>query len=157
MGSAIGSIAGAALGSVVPGVGTALGAQLGGAAGGLFGGGGSTNVTGGYNTASAAQQQAAQNAMFRPVGITTNFGQSNFQIDPNTGQLVSAGYTLAPQLQNLQTSLLGGYGGALSQAQGVDTSALQQGARSLYSLGQGYLGESPEAIRQRYISNKMLY
>jgi hypothetical protein len=153
MGSAVGTLAGAALGSVVPGVGTALGASLGGAAGGLLGGG-SSNVTGGYNTASAAQQQAAQNAMFRPVGITTNFGKSNFQIDPTTGQLVSAGYTLAPQLQNLQTSLLGGYGNALQNAQNVDTSALQQGAGSLYSLGQGYLGESPEAIRQRYINQQ---
>jgi hypothetical protein len=68
--------------------------------------------------------------------------------------LKSAGYTLAPQLQGLQTSLLGGYGGALQQAQGVDTSALQQGSQSLYNLGQGYLGESPDAVRQRYISQQ---
>lgn len=154
MGSAVGTLAGAALGSVVPGVGTALGASLGGAAGSLFGGGGSPSVQGGYNTASAAQQQAYQNAQFRPVGITTNFGQSNFQVDPTTGQLISAGYTLAPQLQGLQTSLLGGYGGALQQAQGVDTTALQRGAQSLYNLGQGYLSESPEQARQRYISQQ---
>jgi hypothetical protein len=153
MGSAVGTLAGAALGSVVPGVGTALGASLGGAAGGLFGGG-TPSVQGGYNTASAAQQQAYQNAQFRPVGITTNFGQSNFQIDPNTNQLVSAGYTLAPQLQGLQTSLLGGYGNALQQAQGLNTSALQQGAQSLYGLGQGYLAASPEEARQRYISQQ---
>jgi hypothetical protein len=88
------------------------------------------------------------------VGLTTTFGKSQFEIDPTTGQLKSAGYTLAPQLQGLQTSLLGGYGGALQQAQGVDTSALQQGAQSLYGLGQSYLGESPDAIRQRYISQQ---
>lgn len=152
MGSAVGSLAGAALGSIVPGVGTALGASLGGAAGGLFGG--SPSVSGAYGGASAAQQQAAQNAQFRPVGITTSFGKSNFEIDPTTGQLKSAGYTLAPELQGLQTSLLGGYGGALRQAQGVDTTALNQGAASLYGLGQGYLGESPEAVRQRYIQQQ---
>jgi hypothetical protein len=155
MGSAVGTLAGAALGSVVPGVGTALGASLGGAAGGLFGGGGGGGSVGGYyGGASAQQQQAAQNAMFRPVGITTNFGSSNFEIDPSTGMLKSAGYTLAPQLQGLQSSLLGGYAPALAQAQGVDTTALNQGAQTLYGLGQGYLGQSPADVRQRYISQQ---
>jgi hypothetical protein len=142
---AIGTVAGGFLGGPT-------GAMIGGALGGMIGG--KPNVSGAYGGASAAQQQAAQNAMFRPVGITTNFGQSQFDVDPKTGQLKSAGYTLAPQLQGLQSSLLGGYGGALQQAQGVDTSALQQGAQSLYGLGQGYLGESPEAVRQRYISQQ---
>ena len=147
--SSIGSIAGSFFGGPVGG---AIGGTLGGA---LEGGGYSgSNVSGAYDTASAAQLQAARNAQFRPVGITTNFGQSNFQIDPNTGQLVSAGYTLAPQLQGLQTSLLGGYGTALQNAQNVDTSALNTGAGSLYGLGQGYLAESPEAARQRYISQQ---
>ena len=154
MGSAVGSLAGAALGSVVPGVGTALGASLGGAAGGLFGGKPSSSAAGAYGNAAQQQALAAQAAQFRPVGITTNFGSSQFQVDPATGNLVSAGYTLAPQLQGLQTSLLGGFGDALSQAQGVDTRALQQGSQSLYNLGQGYLGESPDAIRQRYISQQ---
>ena len=153
--SAVAPIAGAALGNaVLPGIGGQIGGALAGSLVGGGGGGGGTSVQGGYNTAAAAQQQAAQNAQFRPVGITTSFGSSNFEIDPNTGMLKSAGYTLAPQLQGLQTSLLGGYGGALQQAQGVDTSALQRGSQSLYNLGQGYLGESPEAIRQRYISQQ---
>ena len=147
-------IAGAAVGNMIaPGIGGQIGGALGGAiAGG--GGGGGGNVTGAYNTAAGQQQQYAQNAQFRPVGITTSFGKSNFEIDPATGMLKSAGYTLAPELQGLQTSLLGGYGGALQQAQGVDTTALNQGAQSLYGLGQGYLGESPEAVRQRYISQQ---
>lgn len=154
MGSAVGSLAGAALGSVVPGVGTALGASLGGAAGGLFGGKPSSSAAGAYGNAAQQQALAAQAAQFRPVGITTNFGSSQFQVDPATGNLISAGYNLNPQLQGLQTSLLGGFGGALQQAQGVDTRALQQGSQSLYNLGQGYLGESPDAIRQRYISQQ---
>jgi hypothetical protein len=152
--SAVAPLAGAAIGASMGN--PMLGAQLGGAVGGLFGGG--TNVSGAYGGASAQQlaaaQQASQMAQFRPVGITTNFGKSNFEIDPNTGMLKSAGYTLAPQLQGLQTSLLGGYGSALQQAQGLDTTALNQGAQSLYGLGQGYLGESPDAVRQRFISQQ---
>jgi hypothetical protein len=139
-----------------PIIGSALGGPVGGAIGSAVGGlfADSPNVSGAYGGASAAQQQAYQNAQFRPVGITTNFGQSTFEVDPATGQLKSAGYTLAPQLQGLQTSLLGGYGGALQRAQGVDTTALNQGAQALYGLGQGYLGESPEAVRQRYIAQQ---
>lgn len=145
----IGSIAGSYFGGPV-------GGAIGGTIGGMLEGGGSSgsNVTGAYDTASAAQLQAARNAQFRPVGITTTFGKSNFEIDPATGQLKSAGYTLAPELQNLQTSLLGGYGTALQNAQNVDTTALSQGAGSLYSLGRGYLATSPEAARQQYISEQ---
>jgi hypothetical protein len=148
----MGKLAGA-VGTIAGGlIGGPAGASIGGALGGMIGG--SPNVSGAYSGASAQQQQAAQNAMFRPVGITTNFGQSQFDVDPRTGQLRSAGYTLAPQLQGLQSSLLGGFGGALQQAQGVDTTALNRGAQSLYGLGQGYLGESPDAVRQRYIAQQ---
>jgi hypothetical protein len=53
----------------------------------------------------AATQTAQQQASFKPVGITTAFGQSNFQFDPTTGQMTSAGYTptaqVAGQVQNL--------------------------------------------------------
>ena len=140
--------------------GTYIGGPVGGAIGGAIGdsiaggGGGGGDVTGAYNTAAGQMQQNASNVQFRPVGITTTFGKSNFEIDPNTGMLKSAGYTLAPELQGLQTNLLSGYGTALQQAQGVDTTALNQGAQSLYGLGQEYLGESPEAVRQRYIEQQ---
>ncbi len=146
--------------AVAPAVGSYFGGPIGGAIGSAVGGmiGGGTDVSGAYGGASAAQQQAAQQAaqmaQFRPVGVTTNFGSSNFEIDPTTGQLKSAGYNLAPQLQGLQSSLLGGFGSALQQAQGVDTSAINQGAQSLYGLGQGYLGESPDAVRQRYMAQQ---
>jgi hypothetical protein len=144
-------IAGAVVGNMIaPGIGGQIGGAL---AGGLFGG--SPDVSGAYGGASAQQQQAYQNAQFRPVGLTTTFGQSRFEIDPTTGQLKSAGYTLAPQLQGLQSSLLGGYGGALQQAQGVDTSALQQGAQSLYGLGQSYLGQTPQEVQQNYVNTQL--
>jgi hypothetical protein len=146
--------------AAAPAIGSYFGGPIGGAIGSAVGGmiGGGTDVSGAYGGASAAQQQAAQQAsqmaQFRPVGVTTSFGKSNFEVDPTTGQLKSAGYSLAPQLQGLQSSLLGGFGSALQQAQGVDTSAINQGAQSLYGLGQGYLGESPEAVRQRYMAQQ---
>jgi hypothetical protein len=145
-------IAGAALGNMIaPGI----GGQIGGAIGGMIGGGGSSNVSGAYGGASAQQQQAYQNAQFRPVGVTTTFGQSKFEVDPTTGQLKSAGYSLNPQLQGLQTSLLGGFGNALQQAQGVDTTALNQGANTLFGLGQSYLGQTPQEVQQNYVNTQL--
>lgn len=73
-----------------------------------------------------AQQQAA----FRPVGMTTNFGSSNFQVDPTTGQITQAGYSLSPQLQAAQEGILGGLRQNLTDAQ---TQA---------ALGRGYLGSN---------------
>lgn len=145
-----GGLLGAATG--IPG-GAAIGSSL---AGGLFGGG--TNVSGMYNTAAGQYGQNAQLAAFRPVGITTSFGKSNFEIDPTTGQLKSAGYTLAPELQGLQTSLLGGYGTALQQAQNINLAPLSGAAQSMFGLGQQLLPTSidrtasPEAqaLAERY-------
>ena len=64
---------------------------------------------------------AVSGAQFRPVGITTRFGASNFQVNPQTGQLESAGYTPS----------------ALSEQ-------LQQGAQGVYNLGQSYVAQSPQ-------------
>ena len=71
----------------------------------------------GSRSADAAGQQAASYrnaatnasnlAQFRPVGTTTNFGTSNYAYDPETGRLTSAGYSLNPQLQGLQSGLMG--------------------------------------------------
>lgn len=73
-------------------------------------------LVGGSQAASAAGQQAAAYrdaatqasnlAQFRPVGVTTNFGTSNYTYDPQTGRLTSAGYSLNPQLQGLQGGLM---------------------------------------------------
>ncbi len=153
----IGQLAGTAIGFAVGGPGgAALGSQIGGAAGSLLGG--SPNVSGAYGGASAASlaaaQQAANMAQFRPVGITTRFGSSNFQIDPNTGQLVSAGYTVAPELRTIQDRLLTQAGAYDPTQVAQQTAMLTPAAQSLFSLGQGYLSESPEAARQRYISQQ---
>ncbi len=138
---------------------------MGSLAGGLVGGG--LSLIGGMMSSNAqkqaaqtsadaqirAAQIAAEASKFRPVGVTTSFGTSQFTTDAE-GNVTGAGYTLDPRLQAMQQSLLGGYANQLAQAQGVDTSALTQGAQSLYNLGQGYLSQSPEEARQRYISQQ---
>jgi len=78
---------------------------------------------------------------FTPVGTTTRFGSSSFTVDPVTGGL-KANYTLSPEAQAYQTGL-----------SGLGTQGLQAG-QSLMNLGQGYIGESPEAVRQRYIDQQ---
>lgn len=47
------------------------------------------------------QQQAAEAARFRPVGVTSPYGQSNIQVQD--GQLQSVGFDLSPELQQRAT------------------------------------------------------
>jgi hypothetical protein len=106
------------------------------------------------NTSANAQLEAARIAAeaqkFRPVGITTRFGSSQFTMDPS-GYLQSAGYTASPEIQAIQDRLSALYGGALSQAeqQQAFQPQITQQAQGLFNLGQGFLSESPEAARQR--------
>jgi hypothetical protein len=72
----------------------------------------------------AAAQQAQQQASFRPVGMTTAFGTSQFQVDPTTGQLTAAGYTASPELAAQRERLFGLGASALPTT--TDTQALQQ-------------------------------
>ena len=65
----------------------------------------SNAATDAANTSAEAQRAAAAAAQFRPVGVTTNFGSSNFGFN-DQGQLTSAGYNLTPQLRGLQGGLL---------------------------------------------------
>jgi hypothetical protein len=102
------------------------------------------------NTSANAQLEAARlaaaEARFRPVGITTRFGKSNFQFGiPNVsapvatdfatpeefaaaqsayqgrllseGRLTGAGYEVSPELRAYQDRLMGLTGGALTQAE----------------------------------------
>jgi hypothetical protein len=94
------------------------------------------------NALRAAGQQASQGAQFRPVGTTTRFGSSNFQIDPSTGQIQSAGYNLSPEMLGYQNRLSGLASQGLTQAEGAQAqyAPLQQGAQSMFGLGNQYLG-----------------
>ncbi len=111
------------------------------------------------NTAAAAQERSAQlvaqASAFRPVGISTRFGTSQFQVetDPATGlpRLVGAGYTASPEIQAYQNRLSQLAASGLGQAEAAQAAAAPLGgaAQSLFGLGAGYLAESPEQARQR--------
>jgi hypothetical protein len=118
--------------------------------GGLLGGAGNlmqgnTNVEARQAQADAlraAGQTAAASSQFRPVGTTTTFGTSNFQIDPTTGQLTSAGYQLSPQLQAYQDQIMGSNRQSLTDA------------TNLQNLGRGYIAQSPEAAAQQWMQGQ---
>jgi len=60
-----------------------------------------------------AAQIAAEAAKFKPVGVKTNFGQSDFGYDAN-GNINRAGYTLDPRLYQQQNQLLNAAPGMLN-------------------------------------------
>lgn len=115
-------------------------------------------------TAADQQRQAgitsANIAAFRPVGMTTRFGTSQFtrEIDPATGTpyISSAGYTAAPELANLQNQLFGQFGGSYNQAQNMagQYAPLTGASQQLFNLGQQYLSQSPEAAAQEYMTSQ---
>jgi len=106
------------------------------------------------DTETAAAKQAAQ---FRPVGMTTRFGTSQFTVDPVTGQLTSAGYTASPGVLEAQNRLvaLGNQGLAQAEAAQGQFAPLQTGAQRLFELGQGYLAQKPEDVAQNYLNQQM--
>lgn len=117
------------------------------------------------SSAARAQRRAAelsaQASAFRPVGMTTRFGTSAFDIttDPKTGlpTLTGARYTASPEIQALQDRLSALYGASLGQAEQAQALGAPLGAagQSLFGLGAQYLATSPEAARQQYINEQM--
>jgi len=111
------------------------------------------------NTSAAAQREsarlAAEAARFRPVGITTRYGASNFQMSPE-GYLTGAGYTVSPELRAYQDRLMGLTGGALTQAEQAQQqyAPLQTAATGLFGLGQQYLAQSPQEVAAKYIQQQ---
>ena len=112
-------------------------------------------------TSAAAQERAArlaaEEARFRPVGITTRFGSSQFTMDPKTGRLSAAGYTISPELKAYQDRLSALTGGLLTQAEQAPQlyAPLGTAATGLFGLGQKYLAQSPEDIAQRYMQRQI--
>jgi len=86
-----------------------------------------------------AAARAQQQATFKPIGVTTAFGQSQFQVDPTTGQLVSAGYTETPEVAAQRQRLFSL--GAQALPTTADTTALQQ---QYIAQQQGLLAPSRE-------------
>ena len=100
---------------------------------------------------------AKQSAAFRPIGMTTRFGASQFGFDPKTGQLTSAGYTLSPEAKAAQDRFVKLAEQGIQQAEGAQKAfePLQKGAESLFKLGAGYLAEKPETVAQNYLNQQM--
>jgi len=100
---------------------------------------------------------AKQAAAFRPVGMTTRFGTSQFGFDPKTGQMTSAGYTLSPEAKAQQDRFMALSNQGLTQAEAAQAqfAPLQTGAQSLFTLGNQYLAKSPEAVAQNYLNQQM--
>lgn len=104
-----------------------------------------------------AARVAAEAAKFKPVGVTNNFGSSNFTTDAQ-GNIVSAGYTLAPWLQKQQEMLKTGSQGSLDRAQQAQfdiASLMTPAATRMVDLGKGYLTASPEAQAQKFMDQQL--
>jgi hypothetical protein len=102
-----------------------------------------------------AARIAADEARFRPIGVTTRFGQSQFTTGPD-GRVSGAGYTLTPEIQALQDRFMALTGQGLTQAEGAQQAfaPLSSGAQGLFGLGQQYLAQSPEQAAQQYMSRQ---
>jgi hypothetical protein len=138
----------------------ALGSLLGGAVGGVGG------ILAGETAAKASEEQARMiseatgravpGAQFRPIGTTTRFGTSQFQVDPATGQLTSAGYQLTPELKAMQDRVMALTGQGLTEAEQAAGryAPLTAGAQGLFGLGQQYLAQSPEQVAADYMAKQ---
>jgi hypothetical protein len=103
-----------------------------------------------------AAATAAEAQRFRPVGVTTRFGQSQFGFDPTTGQLTSAGYTVNPELKAMQDRIMALSGQGLTEAEQAAGryAPLTAGAKGLFGLGQQYLAQSPEQVAADYMARQ---
>jgi hypothetical protein len=120
-----------------------------GLAGGLISGGKASDAARGQAEAlRAAADRASAMAQFRPMGMTTAFGSSQFTPE---GQ---GSYTLSPELQAIQQRLFGAAGGYDPTQIGQMAQPLTGGAQSLFNLGQQYLATSPEQAAQQYMSQQ---
>jgi hypothetical protein len=102
-----------------------------------------------------AAQLAAEEARFRPVGVTTRFGTSQFGTDAN-GRVSSAGYTVSPEIKAYQDRLMALSGQGLTQAEAAQGmyQPLTGAASSLFNLGGQYLAQSPEEVAAKYMQGQ---
>jgi hypothetical protein len=108
------------------------------------------------NATTNAANQAAQAAQFRPVGVTTRFGKSGFQYDPTSGQLIGAGYQVAPDVAAAREGLMGLAGTGLGQAQQIQAYQPNVNAQAagLFNLGAQYVAQTPQAAAQQYMTQQ---
>jgi hypothetical protein len=117
--------------------------------GGLISGGKAADAARGQAEAlRAAADKASAMAQFRPMGMTTAFGSSQFTPEG------AGSYTLSPELQAIQQRLFGAAGQYDPTQIGAMAQPLTGGAQSLFNLGQQYLATSPEQAAQQYMSQQ---
>jgi hypothetical protein len=125
-------------------------------AGGILSGNAAADAA---RTSARAQKEAAriaaEESRFRPVGVTTRFGSSNFTFGPE-GRLSGAGYELTPEMKAYQDRLMMLSGGALTDAEAAreQYQPLTGAATSLFDLGTQYLAESPEEVAAKYMASQ---
>ena len=177
LGGGLGStLAGVTTGVGAGALGSTVGSTLGAAAGGLTAAQIAAAISGGLQTAGGLMQGqsnvdaariqaqaltdaakiAADEARFRPVGVTTKFGTSNFVTDPVTGRVTSAGYTLTPEMKAYQDRMQALSATGLTQAEGAASlyAPLKTSAEGLFKLGASYAAETPEQVAAKYISSQ---
>ena len=103
-----------------------------------------------------AARIAAEESRFRPVGVTTRFGSSQFTMDPTTGRLSAAGYNVSPELKAYQDRLMALSGQGLTQAEAAQGmyQPLTGAATNLFNLGGQYLAQSPEEVAAKYMQGQ---
>jgi hypothetical protein len=104
------------------------------------------------NTSANAQREAAriaaEESRFRPVAITTGFGRSAFETDPE-GRVTGASYELTPELQALRDRIMS------STGTGADFAARGLGAaEGLFDLGSRYMAKTPEEAAQEWMATQ---
>lgn len=96
-----------------------------------------------------AAQMAAEAQKFRPVGVTSRFGTSQFTMSPE-GYVTGAGYDVAPDIAALRDRLL-----SQASGQGFQTAEQAQAAQQqLFGLGQQYLAQTPQQAAQDWMASQ---
>lgn len=118
-------------------------------AGGLISGSKSAQASKGQAEAlRAAAERASAMAQFKPMGMTTAFGTSQFTPEG------AGSYQLSPELKAIQERLFGAAGQYDPTQVGAAAQPLMGGAESLFNLGQQYLATSPEQAAQQYMTQQ---
>lgn len=107
------------------------------------------------DTAREAARVAAEAQKFKPVGVTTRFGTTDYKYDADNN-LVSAGYTLTPDLKAIQDKLMSGATLSLDEAKKVADlyDPLKKASTSLFDLGTSYLAKTPEQVASDYMAKQ---
>jgi len=107
------------------------------------------------DTAREAARVAAEAQKFKPVGVTTRFGTTDYKYDAE-GNLKTAGYTLTPELKAIQDKLMSGATLSLDEAKKVADlyDPLKKASASLFDLGTSYLAKTPEQVAADYMAKQ---